>query len=205
MVMKSCLGSEPMVKLRAELKYKTPAEWAAAPLADFNAFLQDHANMERKASAQAMSFVIKYPDRAAIIPLLIETALEELEHFKQVYEKMAAAGVQLVGDAPDEYVNRLLSHCRSGREERFIDRMLVASIVETRGAERFRLISEAHSDPEWKRFYRDLWASEAKHGNIFVEMLFNYHPSEAIMPRLEELMTVEGDIVRQLPWRASLH
>lgn len=194
-----------MVKLRAELKYSTPPEWAAIPLANFRTFLQDHANMERKASAQAMSFVMKYPDRVAIIPLLIETALEELQHFQQVYTKMAAAGVQLAGDTTDEYVNRLLSHCRSGREERFIDRMLVASIIETRGAERFRLISEAHDDPEWKHFYRDLWASEAKHGNIFVEMLFHYHPAAQIFSRLDELMTLEGDIVRQLPWRASLH
>lgn len=62
-------------------------------MADFDAFLQDHADCERKASGFAMSMVAKYPDRTAIIPGLIETALEEMEHFKLVYEIMASRGL----------------------------------------------------------------------------------------------------------------
>ena len=57
-------------------------------MANFDAFLQDHADCERKASSMAMSFVAKCPDRTEIIPELIDTALEELEHFKSVYTLM---------------------------------------------------------------------------------------------------------------------
>ena len=52
--------------------------------------------------------------------------------------------------------------------------MLVASVVETRGAERFKLVSEALEDPDLKRFYKLLWVSEAKHGHLFVKFLEKY-------------------------------
>ncbi len=194
-----------MVKLRADLTWHTPAEWAEAAISDFPLFLQEHANMERKASAQAMSFVVKYPDRNEIIPTMIEIAMEELEHFQQVYERMSAMGIPLMTDAPDPYINELIGLCRHGREERFVDRMIVASVVETRGAERFRLVSEALNDTEWKKFYRDLWASEARHGNVFVEMLLHYYDAETINERLDQMMSEEGRIAAALEWRPSLH
>ena len=43
----------------------------------------------------ASSFVAKYPDRVDIIPDLIDIAIEEMEHFKQVYDVMAAQGISL--------------------------------------------------------------------------------------------------------------
>src|SRR2546427_13118467 len=71
----------------------TRPEWVTTVVSNFPAFLQDHADCERKASAMAMSFVAKYPDRVEIIPELIETAIEELDHFQQVYAHMARRGV----------------------------------------------------------------------------------------------------------------
>ena len=68
------------MKLNLDIKAPSSEAWLQAVLSDFNAFLQDHADCERKASAMAMSFVAKYPDRKEIIPELIETAIEELEH-----------------------------------------------------------------------------------------------------------------------------
>ena len=76
------------MKLSIDLQCASPKEWADAVMADFDTFLQDHADCERKANGMMMSMVAKYPDRVEIIPLLIETALEELEHFRDVYELM---------------------------------------------------------------------------------------------------------------------
>ncbi|MEL7341532.1 MAG: tRNA isopentenyl-2-thiomethyl-A-37 hydroxylase MiaE, partial [Bacteroidota bacterium] len=56
------------MKLSADLVVASPPAWIKAVLEDFDTFLQDHANCERKASAMAMSFVAKYPDRLEIIP-----------------------------------------------------------------------------------------------------------------------------------------
>ncbi len=194
-----------MSKITLDLTWNTPPAWADQILENFDEFLVDHANAERKASALAMSFVIKYADRAAIIPELIALAQEELVHFQQVYELMEGRGLRLVPDSKDPYVNALLAVCRSERDERFLDRMLVASLVETRGAERFRLIAEALPDEELGRFYRGLWASEAKHGDLFARLVFQYFPEEEFFRRLAELVEAEAEIARNLPWRPSLH
>ena len=83
------------MKLSIDLACESKPEWIEAVMADFDSFLVDHANCERKASAMAMSFVAKYPDRLEIIPELIATGIEELEHFQQVYEIMEKRGIQL--------------------------------------------------------------------------------------------------------------
>ncbi|MDX1432486.1 MAG: tRNA isopentenyl-2-thiomethyl-A-37 hydroxylase MiaE, partial [Gammaproteobacteria bacterium] len=112
-----------MTRRSRDLLVATHPDWVHAVLADFDAFVQDHANCERKASALAMSLVVKHPDRTAIIPTLIALAQEELEHFRQVHDLMSQRGLPLVSDVPDPYVNQLLACMRHGREQRFLDRM----------------------------------------------------------------------------------
>jgi len=194
------------MKLNLDLAVASKPEWISAVMNDFDAFLQDHLDCERKASAMAMSFVAKYPDRKKIIPELIETAIEELEHFQQVYQLMESKNIPMVHSiGEDPYLKKLLKLCHSGREERFMDRLLVASIVETRGAERFRMVSEAQEDPELHRFYKILWASEAKHGHIFVKMALHYFPEDTVYDRLAWWVDKEGEIVDGLEIRPALH
>lgn len=194
------------MKVSLELECDSSPAWVEAVMNDFNAFLQDHANCERKASAMAMSFVAKFPDRVEIIPELIETAIEELEHFQSVYQIMQSRGVLLPAQmGKDHYVQQLVDECRSDREQRFLDRLLLASIVECRGAERFRLVYENLEDKPLKSFYHKLWASEAKHGNIFVEMALNYFDQNIVYKRLEELNRAEARVLQSLPIRPALH
>ncbi|NRA08961.1 MAG: tRNA-(ms[2]io[6]A)-hydroxylase, partial [Myxococcales bacterium] len=63
-------------------KLRTPSsqQWRDAALADFDAFLIDHAACERKASATAMSLVSHYPDRQILVREMTKLAREELEH-----------------------------------------------------------------------------------------------------------------------------
>lgn len=194
------------MKLNLDIKTPSSQAWVDAVMADFPAFLQDHADCERKASAMAMSLVAKYPDRLEIIPELIETGIEELEHFQQVYNLMRSRNIQLTHSiGEDPYVAQLLKHCHSGRTERFLDRLLIASVVETRGAERFRLVSEAQTDPEMHRFYKILWASEAKHGHLFVKMALHYFDEKTVYNRLAWWIDIESEIIANLPARAALH
>lgn len=194
------------MKLRVDLRINSRQEWIDAVMADFDSFLQDHANCERKASAMAMSFVAKFPDRLEIIPELIDTAIEELDHFKAVYEIMQTRGIKLPKEmGPDPYVNKLIEHCRSGREDRFMDRLLLASLVETRGAERFRLVYENLDDKALKEFYHNLWASEAKHGETFIRMALNYFDESDVGRRMDELNLMESEVIDSLPIKAALH
>lgn len=194
------------MKLNLDVKVPSSEAWLQAVMNDFNAFLQDHADCERKASAMAMSFVAKYPDRVEIIPELIDTAIEELEHFQSVYRLMEERGIQLqhsIGEDP--YAKALVKLCHSGIRERFLDRLLIASVMETRGAERFKLVSDAQDDPEMFRFYKDLWTSEAKHGHIFVKMALLYFDRDQVYNRLNWWLDQEAKIIDQLEIRPALH
>ena len=195
------------MKLSLELTVATRPEWVDAVTADLPSFLQDHADCERKASALAMSLVAKYPDRVEIIPELIATGVEELEHFQQVYEVMRRRGIPLAREiGRDQYITALMKLLHTDSLRRFLDRLLLASIIECRGAERFRLVSEAlREDNELHQFYHDLWVSEARHGHIFVGMALEYFEKDRVYGRLSELNEAEGRIVDGLELRPALH
>lgn len=195
------------MKFSLDLTVATSPAWVDAVMADVPAFLQDHADCERKASAMAMSLVAKYPDRLEIIPELIATGVEELEHFQQVYEIMRERGIPLAKEIEaDPYIKALMALIHSDSQRRFLDRLLLASIIECRGAERFRLVSEAMTDDEQLQvFYHDLWVSEAKHGHIFVKMALEYFEKDQVYDRLGYLNDEEGKIVAGLDFRPALH
>ena len=195
------------MKFSLDLTVATPPEWMDAVMANVPAFLQDHADCERKASAMAMSLVAKYPDRLEIIPELIATGVEELEHFQQVYAVMRERGIPLAKEIEtDPYIKSLMALIHSDSERRFLDRLLLASVIECRGAERFRLVSQAMTDDEQlRRFYHNLWVSEAKHGHIFVKMALEYFEKEHVYDRLSFLNDEEGEIVAGLEFRPALH
>ena len=194
-----------MARRSIDLLVATHPDWVKVVLGDFDAFIQDHANCERKASALAMSLVVKYPDRTRIVPTLIALAQEELEHFRQVHALMMSRGLALVKDTQDPYVNQLAACMRHGREARFVDRLLVSSLIECRGAERFGIIADALVEPGLKAFYTRLAKAETKHGHQFVDMALKYADTDSTRARLEALAEREADIVQGLEWRASLH
>ena len=194
------------LKLNLDIGAPSPAGWIGTVLADFPSFLQDHADCERKASATAMSLVAKYPNRVEIIPELIETAVEELEHFQEVYKIMESRGIQLAHSIHEDlYIRHLMKAKHDGIEEQFLDRLLIASVVETRGAERFKLVADNIGDEDLSKFYKMLWTSEAKHGHIYVKMALNYFPEKKVYERLEWWVKKEADIILSLPLRPALH
>lgn len=193
-------------KVSLRLGVPTEPGWVHVILENFDAFLADHADCERKASALAMHLVSKCPDREDMISPLIELALEELRHFREVYDLMRRRGVRLLQRSiRDPYVNRLGEVLRSGREERLLDRLLIASIIESRGAERFKILADHLKDKELEGFYRRLYAAETKHGSLFVTLALRYFDQEIVEARLSELIEKEAEIIRKLEWRPSLH
>ncbi len=95
-----------------------------------------------------------------------------------------------------------------GKEAYMLDRLLIASIVEARGAERFGMIARAlpeGEDPKLKRFYLAITDSESRHYQLFLSLAKSYFSEAMIIPRLDELLEIEAAIVRELPLRAALH
>ena len=181
-------------------------EWLEAVLNDFNSFLQDHADCERKASGMAMSLVAKYPDRDAILQELIHTGIEELEHFRLVFKIMQKRGIPLNAKMnKDLYIEGLQKHIRNGREHGFLDRLIVGAIVEKRGFERFRLIAEHIKDDELAKFYHMIYTSEAKHGDMFLRLAHIYFAKDAIEQRYYELAGIEASVINALEIKPLLH
>ncbi len=192
--------------MEIKLKYDTPKEWANQVLENIPEFLQDHADAERKVSTMCMSIIAKYPDRTKIIAELTQTAVEELLHFKQVYELMQSRGLSLDGVfKQDTYLKGILPHVRTSRDGRFLDRLIIASIAEMRGVERFKLISEAAEETDIKKFYTNLYKQEKEHVDLFLKMGTEYFPEEEVEKRLNELLDVEAEVIEKMPWRPGIH
>jgi tRNA 2-(methylsulfanyl)-N6-isopentenyladenosine37 hydroxylase len=188
-----------------ELRNATPSAWVEVVLADFDAFLIDHAACERKASATGMWFVVRYPDRPLLLDPLIAFAREELEHFHRVYRLIEARGLRLGADAKDEYVGRLLRLARNGGEEHLCDRLLLAGIVEARGCERFGLVADALPPGELKDLYVDLTRAEARHHGLFVQLARGLFDDAVVRARIGALLDAEAEIMAALPFRAAVH
>jgi tRNA-(ms[2]io[6]A)-hydroxylase len=188
-----------------ELKYHTPSAWAEVVVADFDAFLIDHAAAEKKASGMAMSLISHYPDRKSVVKAMADLAIEELIHFKQVLKLILARGIALGADVKDPYVNQLRSVFRKGSEVFFMDRLIVAAVIEARGYERFSLVAEALPQGKEKELYTTIAKSEEKHKNLFIELAYEYFQPEEVDQRLAEILTIEAEICAKLPFRAALH
>ena len=194
-----------MPGLTITLTTRTNPAWGEFIGDHFDEFLVDHANCERKASAFALGLIVKYPDRASLTETLIDIAKEELDHFHRVFKLMTARGLSIGNDERDPYVTELNGLARHGRDERLIDRLLIAGLIEKRGAERFALVAEALQTPDLKNFYHELANSEKKHSGQFLNMLLGFTCESIVRARLDELRQAEGSIVETLPWRAALH
>ncbi len=190
-----------MIALQA---VSSPA-WLSAVLADFDAFLLDHAAAERKASAVSLSLITHYPDRRELVAAMMDLAREELEHFYQVYRRVEERGLILGPDGKDPYVGAMRAEIRGGRDEYFLDRLLVSGIVEARGCERFGMIAQALTDPSLRSFYCEIAASEARHDTLFVELARTYFSRVSVVARLDALVDAEVKIIEGLAIRPALH
>ena len=183
----------------------TGKNWLPCVLADFDAFLADHASCEKKASGMAVNVASHYPDQPRLLAAMADLAVEEMSHYREVIRLLIARGAQPRPDTKDPYVNALQKHTRNGTESYLLDRLLIAAVVEARGHERFSLVAAAVTDPDLKKFYRAISASENRHWQLFVNLAGHYFAADEVNSRLAELCAAEGEIVATLPARAALH
>jgi tRNA-(ms[2]io[6]A)-hydroxylase len=189
-----------------ELRYVTPAAWTDAVLRNVDAFLSDHAHAERKVSAAALALATQNPRRPELVEAMIELAREELGHFKQVYQLIIRRGKQLVYDVPDPYMRPLQAFAKNPRQQDFLlDRLVLYSVVEARGCERFERLADAFEDPELRDFYVRLAVSERRHQGIFLALAHRYFPEERVLERLDIILDAEAESARNAPIRAALH
>lgn len=187
------------------LRFATPQAWLDAVLADFDTFLIDHAQAEKKASGMAMSMLTHYPDKPELVEAMLDLSIEELAHFREVMKLIQKQGLQLTPDEKDPYVNSIRQHIRKGSDVYMLDRLLTGAIIEARGCERFALIAKHHPELTLQSFYQQIADSEAKHHLLFIELACTYFDDDTVTQRLDELLDIEAEITKALPYRAALH
>ena len=187
------------------LRFKTRFDWVATVMADFDNFLLDHAAAEKKASGMAISMLSHYPNKVRLVSEMANLAVEELTHYKEVLKWIHQRGLITTADKKDPYINQFRKCLRQGSEEYFLDRLLIAGIIEARGAERFGLVADALDEGPLKKFYRSISRSEERHHELFFELAELYICKIKIKKRLPELLDAEAEIVANQVTRAALH
>jgi len=190
---------------QSPLLFATPDAWTDAVMADFDSFLQDHATAEKKASGMAISMLSHYPDRRELVAAMADLAVEELTHYREVVKWLHKRGLTPTADRKDPYVIRFRESIRRGSEVYLMDRLLTASIIEARGAERFALVAATLEPGPLQLFYRSIARSEERHFELFLELANTYLDRRDVEQRWCELLEVEAGIVSALPVRPALH
>lgn len=162
-----------MQPVRDFLACPTPDAWVKGALANLDLILQDHANCEKKAAGTAMNLLFRYNDKPELQTLLAQLAREELLHYEQVLEIMAARGIPYIPLPAARYAEGLRKHARHGEPERLVDILIIGAFVEARSCERFAVIAP-HLDEELKRFYTFLLRSEARHFEYYLGLAEKY-------------------------------
>lgn len=189
------------------LKLPTDPRWVNIVEKNIEEILTDHAFCEQKAATNAITIVVKFPEKTDLVTAMLELAQEELSHFQQVHQKLIERGYVLGKERRDEYVNLLYDFQRKGgsREVHLIDRLLFGAMIEARSCERFKVLSDNIKDEDLREFYRMLMVSEANHYTMFLNFAKKYAEGEDVEKRWQEWLDYEGEIIKGFGVKETIH
>lgn len=189
------------------LKLPTDPRWVNIVETNISEILTDHAYCEQKAATNAINMVIQFPEYPDLVDAMLALAQEELQHFRQVHDRIQARGFSLGRERKDDYVWELNQFIRKGRERHIVlvDRLLFAAMVEARSCERFRILSEHIADPDLRAFYRDLMISEANHYTLFIGFARQYGQGEDVDKRWQDFLDYEAQLIAKYGKKETMH
>jgi tRNA-(ms[2]io[6]A)-hydroxylase len=181
------------------LRYGTPPAWAAAVLLRPLELLNDHAHLEKKAAANALDMLNRWPEPSPPenwVAAMTAVARDEVEHLAIVCRLLSRRGGRLTKQHANPYARQLRDLVRQGTgPAELVDRLLVSSLIEARSCERFKLLADACDDAELTRVYRRLWASEHGHYRSFLQLAGQIQSREVVTERWEQMLDAEAGII----------
>ncbi len=187
------------------LKQPTLNEWVEQALSNLDTILLDHSHCERKAAGVALNLMFRYPSNTKLVRQLTAIAQEELEHFEQVNQILEQRGIPLGPLSAPPYAAGLKAAIRRDEPKRLLDSLLISALIEARSHERLGLLGTHCPDADLAKFYRGLMASEARHYGIYWVLANTYFEPTEVTERLEELSTVESDLLATLHPEPRIH
>jgi len=190
------VGGEVPAPIARFLDEPTPDEWLDEACRRLPEMLLDHANCELKAASTALSFLYRYPDRAALAQRMSKLAREELRHFEQVRAIMDEMAIPFERLSASRYAGQLRDAARQTEPCKLLDMLLIGALIEARSCERFAMIAPRLPE-KLGRFYSGLLASEARHFEHYLAFARSEcgMSDEEIEARLLELKAVEARLV----------
>jgi tRNA 2-(methylsulfanyl)-N6-isopentenyladenosine37 hydroxylase len=189
------------------LRSRTSPEWARAVLADPIALLIDHAFLEKKAAANAMELLTRWPNEW--VPGWVETmtgvARDETAHLAQVTRLLLKRGGRLDRIHKNPYANELRLLVRKGQPGDILDRLLISALIEVRSCERFAVLAEASEDAELARFFGSLFASELGHYTVFLKLARKIVRKPVMEERWQDMLEAEARILAAQPAGPRIH
>ncbi len=187
------------------LKLPTDPRWVRIAEIELEEILTDHAYCEQKAAMHCMLMISRYPEYTRLVDDLAPIVTEEWGHFRQVLAEMKKRNLTLGRQRKDEYVNKLRSFMKTGvsREEKLLEELLVAGLIEARSCERFRLLSINIKEVELRSFYHKFMVSEAGHYVLFLDLARSYFGKEKAEARWQEYLEHEAKIIDTLELRGD--
>ena len=70
------------------LKLATDPRWVNIVEGNIEEILTDHAYCEQKAATNAITIVVKNPDKSDLVSAVLAIAEEEIQHFRMVHDKL---------------------------------------------------------------------------------------------------------------------
>ncbi len=182
------------------LKWDTPPRWAVQVLTQPLALLNDHAHLEKKAATNALVLLNRWPEPNPPenwVKAMTTIARDEVEHLAIVTRLLARRGGRLTRTHRNPYAHGLRDLVRIGHGlQELMDRLMISALLEARSCERFMLLADVAEDRELAKLYRSLYASEAGHYRIFIELARSLPDATAVTRRWKELLTAEVDVIR---------
>lgn len=189
------------------LKLPTDPRWANIAEKNIEEILTDHAFCEQKAASTAISFIVTYPELPDLVSKMSALAREEMSHFEMVHKRILDRGLTLGRERKDEYVARINQFFpKTGdRQERLINRLLIAALIEARSCERFKVLSDNIEDQDLADFYRKLMVSEANHYTMFLQLARDYGQREEVDQKWEDLLNFEAEVMKDFGNKEHIH
>ena len=187
------------------LDHATPVEWVALVEREPLALLADHAHCELKAATTAQSLIAKNPEHRALVHALGEVAIEEMQHFVRVIGELEARGGALGPQEENPYAAALHTRSAATRASLFLDRLVIAHLIEARSLERFHLLAHHLSDPALRALYKELLPSEAAHQGLYLRLAREVFGAEPVAQRTATLRAIEGEVVAAARFQYRVH
>lgn len=189
------------------LKLPTDPRWVALVEGNISEVLTDHAWCEQKAASNAISTIVRFHGHTDLVEELTRIAIEEMEHFGMVVEKIKERGWTLGPERKDPYIHDLASFIIKGgsKEAQLVDRLLLAAMIEARSCERFRMLSERIEDEDLKVFYHELMVSEAQHYTTFIGFARQYGGDVDVEARWQAFLAHEAAVIQRYGKKETMH